>query len=521
MTSALPLLVQENVRAWLRPRTWVLVLLAVLVPAGLTAAWVLTHENDVAVTAITFGPGTPTDGAPLNISVTVANLFHTPSPPVNITVTVGFFDVDPVTGQRSFVQEVLNQTVRAPGIAPHASTVVKVRWTATAGLYFVQANVDPGNEIPEFEKANNQRFVQLLVPYPQVHVTLPPRVADNSTPVPARLESLTWSPATPYAGDNITFTVEATNIGPAGNLTLHLDVNPLQVLPGQVGCDLATQEGPAPQNVSFAAGATRTATFRQNVIAAGRYCILAHISQGAHTNGANLTILRPLDVDHRLVFPEPPVHVTAKSFYVLVLDVLQLKLLIPLIALFYAGGTLSDEREAGNLPYLLSRPVPRGMLPLVRFAASFLMATAAICLGVVATFLLLLGQPSADLAYLLWPLAFSVLALFVFTALATLLGVTVERPYLVGVLYVLGWEALLVAGRSVLLNGQPLLQDWVQYASLDAWVDRALMLWKRPGAVDFWPTGPSPMVAAVGLVGIGVAALVGASWWMRRRDFAS
>jgi ABC-2 type transport system permease protein len=223
-------------------------------------------------------------------------------------------------------------------------------------------------------------------------------------------------------------------------------------------------------------------------------------------------------VDRRVLFEAPEAKATAKDFYRDVLSVLHLSLLVPLIALFYAAGVLEDEKDKGNLPYMLTRPVPRWMMPVARFLVSFVVAGAALAIGVIATFLLLLGQPQEAPGFLTWPLLYVLMALFAYSGLWSLAGVTVRRPYLLGLVYILGLEAVIVLGRGILVNGEPLLQDWILWFSLNHWMHEAFAGWDPAAPWSMLPGGDALRGLLI-VLAVGVVGLAGSAWWMTRREF--
>jgi len=208
--------------------------------------------------------------------------------------------------------------------------------------------------------------------------------------------------------------------------------------------------------------------------------------------------------------PTPPERLTIKQFYLDVLSLLHLRLLLPLIALFYAAGVIADERERGSLPYLLTRPIPRWLIPMTKFVASFLVASVAALVGILLTYLFLFGTTveGADIGFLTTPLLLSLATLFAYGAVFILVGTFFERPYLVGILIVLGWE-----------NAANLLVPWVRNFTLTEHIGNALAGWGIDQGLQWVPASEDGVRALLILLGVGVAALVLASAHMRRREF--
>jgi len=83
-------------------------------------------------------------------------------------------------------------------------------WVAKAGTHNVRAIVDDTNTVPEMDENNNEETALLSI-------LLPDLIIDN----------ITWAPAEPSVGDNVSFIVTVANQGSgvASNTTVHFYVN--------------------------------------------------------------------------------------------------------------------------------------------------------------------------------------------------------------------------------------------------------------------------------------------------------
>jgi ABC-type transport system involved in multi-copper enzyme maturation permease subunit len=283
-------------------------------------------------------------------------------------------------------------------------------------------------------------------------------------------------------------------------------------------------EAQTAQNVTLAPGESTTVSLNWTA-APGSYYLEAWVETPNGTrdaDDANNHASAPFTVDPRLpddlTHPKPDEKLTIKEFYGNILSFLHLTVLIPLVALFYAAGTVADAREDGSLPYLLTRPVPRWLFPPTKFLASFLVAGLAMLIGVALTYGLLFGMTveGASVGFLVTPLLISLFALFVYGAVFTLLGVWIERPYLIGLAFVLGWEV--VAGSFV---------QWVSNLTIRHYILRAVTGdpdvatdgWLFDQGLQWLPAGDVARNALFALLGIGVVALVASSIVMKRREF--
>jgi len=138
---------------------------------------------------------------------------------------------------------------------------------------------------------------------------------------------------------------------------------------------------------------------------------------------------------------------TALDLYAQLVLLYYVRNVVPLVALFYATSLVADEVEGKTLTYLLTRPIRRGAILAGKLAA-YLATTLALSLpGVVLSFFILttergLSGASSRVPDLLRDTGTVALALVVYGALFTLLGVLLRRPMIPGLLFLFGWELL-------------------------------------------------------------------------------
>jgi hypothetical protein len=280
------------------------------------------------------------------------------------------------------------------------------------------------------------------------------------------------------------------------------------------------------RNVSLASGQSQLFQLQWQNVSAGVYWSEAfvNVTDAQDPDGANNHQAEPFVVHVRLPsdakFPDPPERLTIKQFYAEIIGNIQISMLIPFIALFYAAGAIADDRERGNLAYILTRPVPREMIPAAKFVASFLVSSVALTIGVLGTYFLLLGTPNfgaKDVGLLTTPLFISLLALLCYGALFLLVGVVFERPYLTGLIFI-GWEWFVAVGSVVQLTGftQPILAPWVKNATIYHHLNKAFTTWKVDAGVQWLPTEVQSLWWVLGGT---VAALVASAVVMRTREF--
>lgn len=505
--SPLYTLLKSNLRAWLGAKGFWLVAAAALLPLVLTGAWVSAHRADVAVTDLRIETDELTEGDVARFSATVQNVGDQRVGAFNFSLAVG-----EVAGGRLFASG--SETLAIEALEPGESRDITLEWNATGGVVYVLANVDAEDVIGERDEFNNQKAEPIAVARraPTTMPTPPPGLAGdaNATTEADLVVSALGRPDELRAGEDATFTVDVTNRG-TEDATADVTLRIQRFVTGRyVPAQTTTQ------TLTLAAGETRTVELAWTVLE-GAFAQEAFAIPGAgardvaaqDNHHAEGFVVNPVVTDDMRP-PAPEERITIKLFYLQVLELLHLRILLPLIALFYAAGVIADEKERGSLPYMLTRPVPRWLIPLTKFAASFLVASLATVVGVVLTYLFLFGTTAegGDIGFLTTPLLASLLTLFVYGALFILLGVLVERPYLIGILIVLGWE-----------NVAPLLVPWVANLTLTQHIGNALAGWRLDQGLQWLPEGEDAMRALWILLAVGVGFLVAASLQMRRREF--
>jgi ABC-2 type transport system permease protein len=137
--------------------------------------------------------------------------------------------------------------------------------------------------------------------------------------------------------------------------------------------------------------------------------------------------------------------ISGQDFYGVLVAFYYVRNVLPLAALFYGTALVADEVEGRTLTYLLSRPISRASILVGKFAA-YLATTLSLTLpAAMATFFLAVGARGfrglgAEVPELFRDLGVMALALVVYGALFTLLGVALKRPMIPGLLFLFGWE---------------------------------------------------------------------------------
>ncbi|HUR69618.1 MAG TPA: ABC transporter permease subunit [Candidatus Thermoplasmatota archaeon] len=506
--SPLSTLLKSNFRAWVSAKGFWLVAAAALLPLVLTGAWVGAHRADIAITDLRIEGGNLTEGQSAHVVGVVKNVGSERVGAFNLSLAVG-----EVEAGRLF--PAADQTLAVEGLAPGETKEVALDWNATSGVVYALVTADPEDEIGEKDEFNNQKAEPLAIAH--TVPTTPPSAplglagdANSTNEVDLVVDGITRSATEIHPQDNVTFTVTVRNNGAA--VSGAQLVTRLVRAVGARPVTLVTQN----QTVDLGAGETKTLDVTWTALD-GAFWQEGYVlpppdtkDVAADNNYRSEPVVVNTLITPDMRPPEPEERLTIKQFYLDVLSLLHLRLLLPLIALFYAAGVIADEKERGSLAYLLTRPVPRWLIPITKFIASFLVAAVATVIGVLLTYLFLFGTTveGGDIGFLTTPLLATLLTLFAYGGLFILLGTITEKPYLWGLGIVLGWE-----------NAAPLLVPWVGNFTLSRHIGNALAGWKLDEGVQWLPEGGEAMRAFWILLAIGVGALVLAAAQMRRREF--
>jgi len=179
-------------------------------------------------------------------------------------------------------------------------------------------------------------------------------------------------------------------------------------------------------------------------------------------------------------------------------------------ALILTVSTLRDERDAGTLPYIYMRPIPRVSLAISSLLAGVL-AAATIAVGGWITTVLAGLLHGADMSVVMPSAALLLAAAVGYAAVFVPVGYLFSRSVLVG----LGYLVLLELALSGLVSGLAQLSIWRIAASI--YVD---MVDTTGIPVDEVLGAVAPGVGG-GLVKLGVVLVLGLgvlTWALRRRD---
>ncbi len=220
-----------------------------------------------------------------------------------------------------------------------------------------------------------------------------------------------------------------------------------------------------------------------------------------------------------LVGPVLPDDDIQKIWISLVMGVF-VQLMLPLTAIAFALGLISDEVERGTLLYLITRPNAKWTVVVAKCLAYLAVATAMILLALIGLYAVLRLKPGAAAidevggiaavapALLLGAIAYGGLFLGV--------GTVFRKPMIVGVIFAFGWEGLLgnIPGQTRLLSIVYYIRIMIGRATNEG------TRFMQGMHVDDGVGVPSATASAIVLIGIFLAGVAIAIWSFGRKQYA-
>lgn len=125
-----------------------------------------------------------------------------------------------------------------------------------------------------------------------------------------------------------------------------------------------------------------------------------------------------------------------------------LQFLLLMVCLFYGTALIADEVENKTLTYLTTRPIPKPLLVLGKYAAFALIAIGIVFHSVLLSYLVLYSMDgwqniTQHSGLLFKDLSVLMLGIFAYGAVFCFLGTATKRPLLIGLLFSAGWESLI------------------------------------------------------------------------------
>ena len=148
-------------------------------------------------------------------------------------------------------------------------------------------------------------------------------------------------------------------------------------------------------------------------------------------------------------FRGEPMEVAGATLFGFMIWLFYLRFIVPVLGVFYGTALIADEVEDRTITYLFTRPIPRGAVLMGKYLA-YLACTGLVVLpSVMVVYFLLVpvtgGSLGAAFPALVKDLGLLGLGLAVYGAVFALVGASFKRPLLSGLIFVFGWEPVIVA----------------------------------------------------------------------------
>ncbi len=148
-------------------------------------------------------------------------------------------------------------------------------------------------------------------------------------------------------------------------------------------------------------------------------------------------------------FRGEPMDVQGSTLFGFMIWLFYLRFIVPVLGVFYGTALIADEVEDRTITYLFTRPIRRGAVLMGKYLA-YLACTGLVVLpSVMVVYFLLVpvsgGSLGAAFPALVKDLGLLGLGLAVYGAVFALVGAWFKRPLLSGLIFVFGWEPVIVA----------------------------------------------------------------------------
>ena len=213
------------------------------------------------------------------------------------------------------------------------------------------------------------------------------------------------------------------------------------------------------------------------------------------------------------IYPPKGLPLTGFELYGIVIALFYVRNLLPLVALLFGSALISDSVDSKTLTYFLTRPISRLSIFLGEFMAYVVTVLTLTVPCIVLTYLVMcVGTPQGTgfgAPDLVQDLAACALTLFTYGGAFALLGVSLKRPLIPGLLFLFVWEGFvanfpgdapnytLTAYARSLIRHRPAEEGLAELFS------------------KFFGVGESVLVLGI----VGVVCLVLAAWIFSRREY--
>ncbi|MCY4027996.1 MAG: ABC transporter permease subunit [Acidobacteria bacterium] len=218
--------------------------------------------------------------------------------------------------------------------------------------------------------------------------------------------------------------------------------------------------------------------------------------------------------------PGPSFALGGPDIFGLMIWAFYLRFTVPVLGVFYGTSLIADEVEDRTLTYLFTRPIPRGAVLVGKYLAYLVCTSVVVLPSVVVVYFSVVplfgGSIGAGFPSLVVDLGLIGVGLAVYGAAFAFVGARLERPLLSGLLFIFGWEpvVVLVPGYMKNLSIAYYLQGLVPHAAPQ---DEPMTLLRS--ALQTFDPAPAAWVCLLALAVIWAVALGAAVRTVERREY--
>jgi ABC-2 type transport system permease protein len=238
------------------------------------------------------------------------------------------------------------------------------------------------------------------------------------------------------------------------------------------------------------------------VIVVGAPLVVAMVFRIVQSFGAHL-----LTVNGRALDPD--------SMFGILIWALYLRVIVPVLGVFYGTSLIADEVEDKTITYLFTRPIRRSAILVGKYIAYLACTTLVVLPSIMIVYFLIVPfvQVAASFRALVIDLGLLAIGLAAYGAVFALVGVIIKRPLIAGLIFAFGWEqvALVIPGSVRRFTLMYYLQALVPHTRLS---DNVIALLQ---ALINDP--PSTLVSVVSLMFAVVGSLVLAGKAIEAREY--
>jgi ABC-2 type transport system permease protein len=155
-------------------------------------------------------------------------------------------------------------------------------------------------------------------------------------------------------------------------------------------------------------------------------------------------VLRIVESLHASGFLVNGAQLRGNAIFGLMIWLLYIRVIVPLLGVFYGTALIADEVDDKTITYLFTRPIPRSAVLIGKYLAYLACTTLLVLPSVVIAYFLIvpLGGGSIAEAFpsLVADLGMLVVGLASYGAVFALVGTRLKRPLVVGLVFAFGWE---------------------------------------------------------------------------------